>query len=409
MPGQHDAACRVAVRRELGQHREAVHTGHLHVEDHHVRPVLGHRAECLGAVGDIGDHRQVRLQAEQRGHGLPGQPLVVGEHDGDHASTAANRERARPLPRTGGELATRRRDPAGQPGEPGAVARRPAPVDAVVHHGQRGRPDRDPAPRGCRRAAAGWSRPPAAPGRTARCARSSAASTSTSQSMPAEASSVRAPVSSVVEVGPAAAARQLTHVPQRTAGQPLHLDHLGVRPFRVDRHDAGRQLALQRHHLQRVAEDVVQVLGEPQPLAGRAELGGVAAGLVQLDARRATAAAPPPPRSGMKTRMNTVMMASGNGSPGTVGTSSVTAATSPPTPAASSTVSRHATAERAAVLQLGERGGGQERPHRVAEVGEAVRARPSARPTPRTSTPTAATAVPRPASRWPAPPGASAP
>nr|WP_246631689.1 hypothetical protein [Pseudonocardia nigra] len=94
------------------------------------------------------------------------------------------------------------------------------------------------------------------------------------------------------KIGAACLANQRSHLGERLAGHPLHLLHLGLgavegraaaRGEPVGGQQPGGELALERDHLQRVPEDVVQVVGEPQPLAGGGELGGGAPRVVHVD------------------------------------------------------------------------------------------------------------------------------
>ena len=71
-------------------------------------------------------------------------------------------------------------------------------------------------------------------------------------------------------------------VGQRLPGQPLDLGDLGLGPVRVEPDQPAGQLGLDRDDGQRVAEDVVQVAGEPVALVLDRQPGDLLAGRGQL-------------------------------------------------------------------------------------------------------------------------------
>jgi hypothetical protein len=75
---------------------------------------------------------------------------------------------------------------------------------------------------------------------------------------------------------------QLLGLLDGVADQGVDLAQLLLRPAGVDPHQLLRQRGLQLHHVQRVALDVVQLTGEPDPLARDGQLGLVLACLLQL-------------------------------------------------------------------------------------------------------------------------------
>ena len=76
------------------------------------------------------------------------------------------------------------------------------------------------------------------------------------------------------------------HVGQRVAGEPLEVGELGPGPLRVDVEQPVGQLGLDGDHGQRVAEDVVQVAGEPGALVLDGERGVLLVGPHQVDVAR---------------------------------------------------------------------------------------------------------------------------
>ena len=71
----------------------------------------------------------------------------------------------------------------------------------------------------------------------------------------------------------AVALHRPAHVGQRVAAEPLEVGELGAGPVRVDVEQPVGELGLDRDHGQRVAEDVVQVAGEPVALVRRPRAG----------------------------------------------------------------------------------------------------------------------------------------
>ena len=80
----------------------------------------------------------------------------------------------------------------------------------------------------------------------------------------------------------AVAADRLADLGQRPPGRRLDVAHLRRGPRRVALGQPARQLALQRDQRQGVAEQVVQVAGEAQPLLGDGEAGELVPGLHQF-------------------------------------------------------------------------------------------------------------------------------
>ena len=70
---------------QLARGREAVHPGHLDVQQGHVDVVLGGGPDHLVAPADLGDDLHVGLEGQQRGERLADQGLVVGEEKPDGA------------------------------------------------------------------------------------------------------------------------------------------------------------------------------------------------------------------------------------------------------------------------------------------------------------------------------------
>src|SRR6185369_6366802 len=77
----------------------------------------------------------------------------------------------------------------------------------------------------------------------------------------------------------AVAGDRVPHVGQRLAGQPFHVGDLGLGPVRVQPYQAAGQLG---HDGERVAEDVVQVAGEPVALVLDREPADLLPGGVEL-------------------------------------------------------------------------------------------------------------------------------
>ena len=96
---------------------------------------------------------------------------------------------------------------------------------------------------------------------------------------------MRAPASSRAEAGAAVAGDGLPYVDECLAADLLDVgDLLGRLVGLVGEHAAG-ELALERDQRERVAEQVVQVAGEAQPLLVGGELGDGGARLAQFDGR----------------------------------------------------------------------------------------------------------------------------
>ena len=69
---------------------DAVHPGHPHVHQHHVRVLGLHQPQRGGAVAGLADHRHVVLGVKDQAEAQPQHGLVVGEQDRDgHAPSAA--------------------------------------------------------------------------------------------------------------------------------------------------------------------------------------------------------------------------------------------------------------------------------------------------------------------------------
>jgi hypothetical protein len=248
------------VPRQARQCHQAVHDRHLHVQRDHVRVMFGDRAQGRRAVGDVRDHGQVGLQAQEGGDRLPGQPLVVGEHEPDHASTAATEN-----------VPGRSPGPAvSSPPASAARRRRPASTPSLTTVSAVGR------------TVTQQHRVSACRSRFVTASRRTRPSSSLCRE-PVDASSVRAPVGRHRVRGRAAAPGQLAHVVERAAGQPSHLGHLRVRPVRVDRREAGGQLALHDTTSNAWPRMSCRSSVNPQPLPGRAKLCSVTPGQVQLD------------------------------------------------------------------------------------------------------------------------------
>ena len=75
---------------------------------------------------------------------------------------------------------------------------------------------------------------------------------------------------------------RLADLGQRLAPDRLDVRDLRQRRLEVARRQPARRLRLDHHHRQRVAEQVVQVAGEPQPLLGDRGTGQLLPGLAQL-------------------------------------------------------------------------------------------------------------------------------
>jgi hypothetical protein len=68
---------------------DPIHARHLDVEQGDVGLMLAGGREHLVAAGDLGDHLQVGLEAEQRGEGAAHHPLVLRDQDPDHRSAVS--------------------------------------------------------------------------------------------------------------------------------------------------------------------------------------------------------------------------------------------------------------------------------------------------------------------------------
>lgn len=71
----------------LGQHSaylDAVHSGHLHVEQGHVNRLDSSRSKHLITASDLRDDLQIGLETEKCSQGAAHQRLVIGQQQSDH-------------------------------------------------------------------------------------------------------------------------------------------------------------------------------------------------------------------------------------------------------------------------------------------------------------------------------------
>ena len=61
-------------------------TGHLHIQENHVRLQQGDRAQHLVTATDLTHNLQVNLQAQQSGKSLTDELLIVSEQNTNHGS-----------------------------------------------------------------------------------------------------------------------------------------------------------------------------------------------------------------------------------------------------------------------------------------------------------------------------------
>ena len=268
---------------DLGGRGDAVEPGHLDVEQGDVGVVLEDGRYDGVAAADLGDHLEVGLEAEQRGQRATDQRLVVGQQEPDgHARTTDSENPGESSRVT--TVAPTSVGPLAQPVQPRAVAARRVGREAVVAH-----------------LGAGGGQPDlAVPGAGVPDHVGDALAHGPGEQL---AQLGRYVVGRVGQVGfdlggtqgdprpdqlagerdVAVALHRAAYVGERVAAEPLEVRDLGAGPVDVDVQKLLRELGLHRDHGERVAEDVVQVAGEPGALVVDGEAGVLELGVDEVD------------------------------------------------------------------------------------------------------------------------------
>ena len=82
--GGHEYRRRHVAGREMPQHLEAIHPGHLHVEEHQVRAMLTNRLQCFAPVPALRTHFDIVVGRKPNLEAAPGQLFVINDQALEH-------------------------------------------------------------------------------------------------------------------------------------------------------------------------------------------------------------------------------------------------------------------------------------------------------------------------------------